>query len=158
MRKNMNNTPLMKEDHTSQIPALELLIKMGYEYLTPEQALIERSEKTSGVILEEILEKQLRKINNIQYKGETYSFSNNNINSAITALKNIPFEGLIKTSEKVYDLLTLGKSFEENIKGNTTSFTLNYIDWKNIKNNVFHVTEEFEVEKTASKEIGRAHV
>ena len=61
-------------------------------------------------------------------------------------LKNIHFDGLVRTNERIYDLLSLGRSFEETIKGNTKSYTLNYIDWNNIENNVFHVTEEFEVE------------
>lgn len=32
------------------------------------------------------------------------------------------------------------------------SFTLQYIDWKNIENNVFHVTEEYNVMRSGSKE------
>jgi len=44
-----------KETHSSQIPALETLIKLGYTYLPPEQALRERGEKTSQVLLPDIL-------------------------------------------------------------------------------------------------------
>lgn len=33
------NTPSFKEDHISQIPALQLLQKLGGQYLTPEEAL-----------------------------------------------------------------------------------------------------------------------
>lgn len=32
-------TPSFKEDHISHIPALQFLMKLGYRYLTPEQAL-----------------------------------------------------------------------------------------------------------------------
>lgn len=139
------DTPSFKEDHISQIPALQLLINLGYIYLTPEEALNKRGGKTSNVILENILEQQLRQINKIKYKGNEYPFSNNNITTAITTLKNIPYDGLISTNEKIYDLLSLGKSFEETILGNTKSHDLQFVDWEHREKNVFHVTEEFEV-------------
>jgi len=40
--------PSFKEDHISQIPALQLLINMGYEYITPEEALKLRGGKRSS--------------------------------------------------------------------------------------------------------------
>ena len=143
--------PSFKEDHISQVPALQLLINLGYTYLTPEDALTARGGKTSNVILETVLEKQLRQINTILYKGSEYKFSNNNITNAIITLKNIPYDGLIRTNEKIYDLLSLGKSFEETILGNTKSFDLKFIDWENLDRNVFHVTEEFEVMQSDGK-------
>ena len=33
------DTPSFKEDHISQIPALQLLQKLGYIYLSPDEAL-----------------------------------------------------------------------------------------------------------------------
>ena len=36
-----------KEDHISQIPALQLLKKLGYTYLSPDEALAMRGGKTS---------------------------------------------------------------------------------------------------------------
>ncbi|MCX5726853.1 MAG: HsdR family type I site-specific deoxyribonuclease [Candidatus Saganbacteria bacterium] len=143
--------PSFKEDHISQVPALQLLINLGYTYLTPEEALNARGGKTSNVILETIFEKQLHQINTILYKGGEYSFSNNNITNAISTLKNIPYDGLIRTNEKIYDLLSLGKSFEETILGNTKSFDLKFIDWENLDKNIFHVTEEFEVMQSDGK-------
>jgi type I restriction enzyme R subunit len=152
------DTPSFKEDHISQIPALQLLVNMGYAYLTPEEALLARGGKSSNVILETILEQQLRKINAIQYKGSEYSFSNGNITTAINTLKNIPYDGLIRTNEKVYDLLSLGKSFEETILGNTKSHDLKFIDWENTDKNVFHVTEEFEVMQADGKQHRRPDI
>lgn len=143
--------PSFKEDHISQIPALQLLVNLGYSYLTPEEALSARGGKTSNVILETILEKQLRQINTISCKGSEYPFSNANITNAVVTLKNIPFDGLIRTNEKIYDLLSLGKSYEETILGNTKSFDLKFIDWDNIERNVFHVSEEFEVVQSDGK-------
>lgn len=144
-------TPSFIEDHISQIPALQLLQNLGYTYLTPEEVLKERQDKLSNVILEDILEQQLMKINEINFKGKVYPFSPASIRGAIDAIKNVPmFDGLVTTNSKIYDLLTLGKSFEESIGNDRKSFTINYIDWNNIENNVLHVAEEFEVNRTSS--------
>ena len=40
-----------KENYISQKPALELLQKLGYQYLSPEDALIMRGGKTTNVLL-----------------------------------------------------------------------------------------------------------
>ncbi|MGN0014966.1 MAG: type I restriction endonuclease subunit R [Candidatus Gastranaerophilaceae bacterium] len=147
----MMQTPSFIEDHISQIPALQLLKNLGYTYLTPEEVLKERQDKLSNVILEDILEQQLLKFNKIQFKGKIYPFSPASIRGAIDAIKNVPmFDGLVTTNSKIYDLLTLGKSYEESIGNDRKSFTINYIDWNNIENNVFHVAEEFEVNRTLS--------
>ena len=147
--------PSFQEDHISQIPALQMLCKLGYQYLSPEEALVLRGGKKGNVVLEKILESQLRnmKINELSFKGQKYDFSNSNITEAINFFKNIPFDGLVRTNEAIYDLLSLGKSFEETIQDNKRSYDLNYIDWNNFDNNVFHVTEEFEVER----QDGRTH-
>ena len=46
------------EKHLSQIPALQLLVELGYEYLTPAEALRERQGRMSNVLLESILRNQ----------------------------------------------------------------------------------------------------
>jgi len=146
------------EKYLSQIPALQLLITLGYGYLTPEQALAARGGKPGQVLLEEVLRERLKKINRIQYKGQSYLFSEENIQTAIQRLKNVKYDGLLKTNEAIYDLLTLGVALEQSIEGDSKSFTLNYIDWKNPANNVFHVTAEFPVERTRSVETCRPDI
>lgn len=136
-----------KEDHISQIPALMLLQKLGYIYLSPDEAMALRGDKTSHVLLEPVLRKQLERINSIQVSGtKTAYFSAQNIENGIEAIRSIPMEsGFLAGNEYVYNLLTLGKALEQSIDGDKKSFTLNYIDWKNPDNNIFHVTEEFAV-------------
>ena len=151
-------TPSFKEDHISQIPALQLLQNLGYTYLTPAEAMRERCGKTSNVILDNILQEQLKKINSFTFKGQQHKFSDSNIRGAVQALKDFPYDGLVRTNEKVYDLLTLGKSFEETVQGDRKSFDIKYIDWKNPENNVYHVTEEFKVSRTASDETCRPDI
>ena len=150
-------TPSFKEDHISQIPALQMLIKLGYKYLSAEEALAMRGNKTSNVILEDVLRKQLKEINSprISSSRTTY-FSDSNIENGIQALKDLPMnEGYISACESAYNLLTLGKALEQSIDGDKKSFTLQYIDWNHqtfLTHNVFHVTEEYSVMRSNSKE------
>ena len=102
--------PLIREDHISQIPALQVLQNLGYAYITPDEAIALRAGRTSAVLLESVLAEQLRKINRIRFKGQAYAFSEGNIQSAIQDLKSQLFEGLIRTNEKVYDLLDAGRA------------------------------------------------
>jgi type I restriction enzyme R subunit len=135
----------------SQLPAINLLKKLGWSYVSPEDAVKERDGILAGVLLEGILAEKLATINNFEYKGSNYDFSQSNIQGAINALKNVPDEGLIGTNEKVFDLITLGKSFNETVQGDRKAFTLRYIDWQNPEKNSFHFTEEFVVEGIKEK-------
>ena len=152
------NTPSFKEDHISQISALQLLQNLGYKYISPEEALQLRGNKTSNVILEDILRKQLKEINSekrISSTKTTY-ISDANIENGIRALKELPMnEGYIAACEAAYNLITLGKAFEQSFDRDKKSITLQYIDWKKetfLTNNVFHVTEEYSVMRSTSKE------
>lgn len=147
-------TPSFKEDHISQIPALQMLVNLGYTYLSPAEADRQRGGKTTNVLLEDVLRKQLKEINSIRVSAtKTSIFTDENIERGILALKNLPMnEGYIAACEKAYNLLTLGQALEQSVDGDKKSFTLQYIDWKNISNNVFHVSEEFSVMRSTSKE------
>lgn len=147
-------TPSFQEDHISQIPALQLLINMGYTYLNQEEALLARGGKTSGILLEGILRDQLQRINKARVSSsKAVAFTENNIENAIIALKDVPLvDGFMTTSEKLYELLTLGVSLDQSIAGDRKSFDLHYIDWKHPENNTFHVTEEFSVLRSGLKD------
>ncbi|REG90716.1 type I restriction endonuclease [Algoriphagus antarcticus] len=148
-------TPSFQEDHISQIPAIQLLIKLGYDYLSQAEAMKLRGGKTSQVILEEILRKQLKLINSekrVSSSRHTY-LSDANIDSGIRSLQEITLnEGYIHACEKVYNFLALGKAVEQSVDGDKKSFTLQYIDWENLENNHFHVTEEYKVVRSGSKD------
>lgn len=137
------------EDKDSQLPALRLLQQLGYTYISPEKALAMRDGLLTRFVLTDILEKQLSKINKIEYKGETLPFPESAIGKAVYDLQQQLDEGLVKTNEKVYDLLTLGKSYEQVVKGDKKSFPFRYIDWEHPENNVYHVTDEFEIKGKA---------
>jgi type I restriction enzyme R subunit len=104
------NTPSFKEDHISQIPALQMLVRLGYTYLSPAEAERQRGGKTTNVLLEEVLRKQLKEINSIKVSAtKTGIFTDENIERGILALKNLPMnEGYMVACEKAYNLLTSG--------------------------------------------------
>ena len=134
------------EVNASQKPAIRLLQAMGYSYISPEDCEKQRGSRYH-VLLKDILRGQLRKLNRYSYAGAENEFSAANIERAMEDLDEPLTDGLVRTSEKIYDALLLGKSYPETVgEGRMLSFNLKYIDWENLQNNVFHVTEEFAVD------------
>jgi type I restriction enzyme R subunit len=144
------SVPSLLEKRASQTPALHLLANLGYTILTPGQALQARYGRRSNPLLETVLDSQLRKLNRIRTASAEYLFTDSAIQGAVRALKELPFQGLIQTSESVFDLVSLGKSFEQTIEGVTRGHSLRYIDWENPGNNAFHAVAEFEIEQVGS--------
>lgn len=142
-----NKKLILNEQTTSHIPALHLLQNLGYQFVLPNDTQVSRGNRLSNVILDDILIQWLRENNKIQYKGQEYPFSEGNIHTAIEALKIEVSDGLVRSNEKIYDLLTLGKSLQQSIEGDLRSFSFKYIDWENPEKNVFHITEEYVVER-----------
>ena len=134
------------EVNASQQPAIELLQSMGYTYISPEDCEKQRGSRYH-VLLKDVLRGQLRKLNRYTYAGTENEFSAANIERAMDDLDEPLTDGLVRTSEKIYDALLLGKSYLETVgEGKMLSFNLKYIDWDNLQNNVFHVTKEFAVD------------
>ena len=110
------------------------------------------------MLLEKILAEQLRIQNAIRFRGRDYPFSEGNILAAVQGLRDVVDDGLLRTNEKIYDLLCLGRSMQQSFEGDTRSFQLEYIDWEHPENNAFHVTEEFVVERSGSHETRRPDI
>ena len=134
------------EINASQRPALALFEAMGYTYISPADCDKQRGSRYH-VLLRDILRGQLRRLNRYVYAGAENEFSAANIERAMEDLDEPLTDGLVRTSEKIYDALLLGKSYPEAVgDGKMLSFNLRYIDWDNPQNNMFHVTEEFAVD------------
>lgn len=134
------------EINASQRPALALFEAMGYTYISPADCDKQRGSRYH-VLLRDILRGQLRRLNRYVYAGAENEFSAANIERAMEDLDEPLTDGLVRTSEKIYDALLLGKSYPETVgDGKMLSFNLRYIDWDNPQNNMFHVTEEFAVD------------
>ena len=119
-----------------------------------------RGDSTTNALLEPIMRKQMSEINTQQVSStKTSVFTAQNIENSIEAIKSVSMDdGFIAASQNVYDLLTAGKTLEQSIDGDKKSFTLQYIDWKNIENNVFHVTEEFAVTRNGMTDTYRPDI
>lgn len=148
---------IFKEDHSSKYPAIGVLENLDYTYISPEE-VPSLKQGQSTPLLTKVLEKKLQDLNRYEYKGETYQFSQETIQKAVRDIDIPIIEGLINANEKIYDLLMLGKAYEVfTVDGNRRSYNVNYIDWGNLGNNDFHVTEEYKLEKN-KKTIDESHI
>jgi len=148
-----------REALISQMPALQLLMALGYRYLPPAEALALRGNSEREVLLKGVLAPWLREHNAIQRRGERVPFSEANIQAAIRRLRDEPMaDGLIKANERVYELLTLGTSLPQTIEDDTRSHTLHYIDWQRPERNVYHVTDEFPVQRAGRHDTRRPDI
>jgi type I restriction enzyme R subunit len=139
--------PSYLEKVQSQLPALQLLMQLGWQYLTPEEALSLRGGRLGSTILEPILVEHIRDHCRFEFKGDARPFTENAIQNAVQSLKGFRATGATHQNEKAYDLLCLGTSVPQTIEGDTKSFTIDYIDWKNQQNNSYHCTAEYKVER-----------
>ncbi|ABO34928.1 type I site-specific deoxyribonuclease, HsdR family [Methanococcus maripaludis C5] len=141
------SNPYINTEIKVQKDSIELLKNLGYEFISEDENKLLRNN-LKEVILKDILKEQLNKLNSYNYKGKTYKFSEKSIENAIADLDVPLTEGLIKSNEHVYDQLILGNSYEETLDDcSKRSFSIKYIDFDNPENNVFHVTEEYTVQK-----------
>ena len=148
------------EKHQSQIPALQLLVALGFRPLSPAEALRLRGGRRRNVVLDHILAEQLMGMNRFTHRGQGYGFGLEDAHEAMGRLKPTPdqLRGLQGTNQDIYDTLVLGTTIAKTIDGDSKSYTLRFIDWENPANNVFHVTAEFAVEGTASGQARRCDV
>ena len=142
-----HEVPSYLEKVQSQLPALQLLISMGWEYLTPEETVKLRGARLGSFILEPILLEHIRNCCCYDFKGNTHPFAENAIQNAVQALKAFRATGATHQNEQAYDLMCLGVSVPQTIEGDTKSFTIDFIDWKNPEKNAFHCTAEYKVER-----------
>jgi type I restriction enzyme R subunit len=147
--------PAFTEDQVSQVPAMHLLQKLGWILLTPEETLQLRGGRRSRVLLRPILEERLQMINSFEFRGRVNRFDRAAIEDGIRALVNLPDDGLVRTNERVWQLLKLGKGVPQTVDGDTKSFQMQYVDWVHPENNVYHVADEFEVEAGGTTETRR---
>jgi type I restriction enzyme R subunit len=135
------------EQNISQTPAIEVLTALGYQYI-PSAVSVRHRGNLYNVLLKDILKERLTALNAYEYKGQVYKFGQININQAMQDVDEALTDGLVKTNEKIYDTLLLGRSYQENLPdGSKRSFTMKFIDWDEPTNNRFHIAEEFTVER-----------
>lgn len=147
------NILVSNENTSSQRPAIEVLKKLGYIYISQEENKKLRNNILSDVLFKDILIKKINEINSYEYKGVKYKFSPSTIGQAVKDLNEDLLTGLISTNEKIYDMLTLGRSYTERMAdGTSRSFDIKYIDFEDPTKNDYYVTEEFSVLRMNGKD------
>jgi type I restriction enzyme R subunit len=134
------------EARQSQLPFIELLLNLGYKYLPAAEVLRERGDDPYNFILADIAAKKLMEINSYEIDGIEYKFSEKDVREAIYELEHWPYEGLIESSQKIFNMIMPsngGKTIVVNHNGKKVSKNFRFIDFTNIENNDFHVTAEY---------------
>ncbi|MDF9407178.1 type I restriction endonuclease subunit R [Pelotomaculum isophthalicicum JI] len=146
----MFDRTIFDERPESQNRAIKVLEKLGYQYIPRSQAEILRG-RLSNVLFPEVLREFLQR-QSFVYRGKRTPFSGRSIGKAINDIDAPLVSGLMSASRTIYDLLVSGNSYEEELfDGGRQSFDLKFIDWEQPANNIWHVTDEFSVERPNGK-------
>ena len=139
------NTPNTKEQYASHIPAVATLIRLGWKFISQANCLTMRNSNRELLLLPVL--QQTLKSRRFEYKGKEYSLSVQAIDQIIRELSSPGLnQGLLPANEAIYNKLTLGITVTEFMPdGKKAQPTIPIIDWFNVENNQFHVTEEFEL-------------
>lgn len=133
------------EVNESQFPAVELLVKLGWKYLSRGEADEARNGDRRKVILTNIAKDALMRIND--YDGK--KFDEPDIAGKVDELENTEFNGLIDTCREISGRIMpkLGggtiKVFEN---GAYQDRSIRYFDFDNLENNDYHVTVEYKID------------
>ena len=97
----------LSEAGREQLQALMTLSALGWRYVTRAEVDRQRRHRRTGVVLEDTLRTQLAALNRIRARGRAYAFSEGNIETAVERLKDVRFDGLLRTNERQTDLIQL---------------------------------------------------
>ncbi len=149
--------PKFQEEYSAKVPALQVLMAMGYRYLTPTRCLALRGSERE-LILREVLIEQLQ-----QYRftlgSREHALSANAIEQVVRDISTPAIqEGLLTANQRIYDQLMLGITVTEFVEGRRESITVPLINWKEEDKNIFYVTEEFSVLNSAGTQSRRPDI
>ena len=154
----MNNGKFRTDEiATSQLPAMLLLAKMGWQPLSKAVANKARGDRNSSIILENITRDYLRK-QNLRWAGEETPLSEENIQELMVRLKTLKPATYGKQAEDKWDLLCLPQSVDQVVNGVRRSLNARFIDFENLENNFYHMAAEFAVEQSKSTETRRPDI
>lgn len=141
---------IFNERPESQERIIKLLQKMGYQYISRSEAEQKRKSKANVLFKDEIF--NFLQNQSFSFNGREMQFSGDSIVKAIREIDLPIANGLAMTNKRIYDLICAGKSLEQTLEdGSIQSFDIKYIDFENPENNIWQVTDEFEVERSNGK-------
>lgn len=142
------SVPDTREEAAAKLPALNVLMAMGWEYLPPGECLALRGSERA-VLLEGVLRERLA-AHRFEYRGVQHSLSAAGVDQVIRTISTTGLsDGLIPANQAIYRHLTLGITVTEFVDGQRHSVTVPLIEWGDVSANRFQVTEELSVERPA---------
>ncbi|PHI28470.1 type I restriction endonuclease subunit R [Budvicia aquatica] len=151
----LHTPPKFEEEYIAKLPALTLMTNMGWYFLSPQRAMQARDGKQEQVVLRAELRRVLE-TRRFHYAGKEHPLSEASIENIIGEVCSPALnEGLIQANQRMHNHLLYGITVTEFVDGRKTSQTVELVDWNNITNNSFLVTEEFRVTRTGG--IGSSH-
>jgi type I restriction enzyme R subunit len=135
----------------AKLPALALLQKLGWTYLSPSECLALRGGERP-VLMASVLKDYLSHVR-FAYRGGLHPLSSNGVAQVIKALTDTGLnQGLTPANERVWKHLASGITVSEFMPdGHKHSATVRLIDEVTLSNNILHVTEELSVEREGAQ-------
>ncbi|MER8816445.1 type I restriction endonuclease [Mesorhizobium sp. M0965] len=142
---NAPERPSTDEEIQAKVPALALLLKLGWSYLSPAGCLKLRGSERA-VLLEAVLHDHLSAWR-FAYRGASHALSASGVAQVLKALNDTGInEGLTPANERVWRHLALGVTVSEFMPdGHKYSVTVPLIDFADPVRNHLQVTEELSV-------------
>lgn len=97
--------PDTNEEAAAKLPALHVMMVMGWEYLSPSDCLALRGAERS-VVLEDVLREHLGR-HRYDYKGQRLALSQNGMDQVVRDITSTGLsEGLLAANKAIYQHLT----------------------------------------------------
>lgn len=138
----------LSESGGVQLQVLTTLANMGWRYRTCAEIDAMRKGHRSSVILTPLAQEALASINSIDQDGVDHPFTSQAIDEGLSRLRDLRFDGLLRTNELATDYLQLGTAVPQTINGLTRERQLRFVAWgKNEwQRNYFDMTAEYAVD------------
>ncbi|WP_425088189.1 type I restriction endonuclease subunit R [Stappia sp.] len=142
-----HSLPNANEETQAKIPALALLMKLGWSYVSREACLAQRGSERA-VLMEGVLREWLA-AHRFSYRGRDHPLSPGGIQQVLKAVNDTGLnEGLMAANEKLYKLLVFGVTVSEFMEdGKKHAVTVPLLDFTAPARNRLQVTEELTVER-----------
>lgn len=146
----MTNSPefALSESGGVQLQVLTTLANMGWRYRTRAEIDAMRKGHRSSVILTPLAQEALASINSIDQDGADHPFTPQAIDEGLSRLRDLRFDGLLRTNELATDYLQLGTAVPQTINGLTRERQLRFVAWgeNEWQRNSFDITAEYAID------------
>lgn len=144
----MSITPQFREQLSARLAALHLLAKLGWHFLPTAEALALRGGTREVILKQRLIE--VLQTRRFDYRGEAFPLSPSGIDQIVRQVQALNMvEGLLPANERLYQMLLLGITVTEFMPdGRKHQPNIPLIDWQDVANNRWDVTEELQVLST----------